>query len=196
MLQMDNWITYISLSSFSQPETPNRSNLPSQLLIASLSTENRQLDEKQTSFHSWTRLLTPGGQMNLTRCWRVFGCDVPGLLVPSLVCANVDGWQVWTFALNLSGAFSPNLSCLCKYVLFDPFACSITNKLKMIEAFAEILPAQVSMRCWNFPNAMRHATCYGPNLSDKGWESTFESTRELHFAIFFEFRSCNHWVYA
>ncbi len=57
----------------------------------------------------------------------------------------------------------------------------------MIEAFAEILPAQVSMRCWNFPNAMRHATCYGPNLSDKGWESTFESTRELHFAILSNF---------
>lgn len=62
---------------------------------------------------SWIRLLT-GGQMNLTRCWTVFGCDVPGLLVPSLVCANVDGWQ---------GAFNPQFkTCLwfllCDYVLF------------------------------------------------------------------------------
>jgi len=47
------------------------------------------------------------------------------------------------------------------------------------------------MLCWNFPNAMRHATCDGPNLSDKRWvESTFESTRELHHAMWANFDPC------
>lgn len=48
------------------------------------------------------------------------------------------------------------------------------------------------MCCWNFPNAMRHATCDGTNLSNKRWESTFESTRELHHAMWANFDPCRH----